>query len=155
VPGATDYTLPADFQEMVANRCLTPGYEWLRLAYRRQGQPDFRAAQESPSPQTPRYYTVLGERTWRVGPASDVTLDWEITYVAVVPDLTAADSTLELPHPLYMAVEQYATADALMKDHAQDAAAWEARGNATLALFFGSTDRQSTDVEYVRGYLED
>ncbi|HZH39650.1 MAG TPA: hypothetical protein VFD85_01495 [Gemmatimonadales bacterium] len=155
VPGTTDYTLPPDFQEMVSIRCRTAGYEWLRLASRRQAQPDFQAAQETTAPQTPRYYTLLGERTLRVEPLSDVTLDWELTYVAVVPDLTAPDSTLDLPHPLYMAVESYATGLALLKDHSQDAAAWEAAGNATMALFFGSTDRQSTDVEYVRAYLED
>lgn len=155
VPGATDYTLPPDFQELVSIRCRTAGYEWLRLTYRRQAQPDFQAAQENTAPQTPRYYTILGERTLRVAPASDVTLDWELTYLAIVPDLSAPESTLELPHPLYMAVEQYATSAALLKDHSQDAAVWEASGNATMALFFGSTDRQSTDVEYVRGFLED
>src|SRR5690349_9024072 len=155
VPGITDYTLPPDFEEMAAMRCLTAGYEWLRFSFRRQTQGDFQAAQENISAQTPRYYTLLAERTWRIAAKPDATLDWELTYVAIVPDLTAPDSTLDLPHPLYMAVESYATGLALLKDHSQDAAAWEAAGNATMALFFGSTDRQSTDVEYVRAYLED
>ena len=105
--------------------------------------------------QTPRYYTLLGERTWRIAPLSDATLEWAITYVALVPDLTSNPSTLEMPHPLYMAVEQYATAEALMKDHSPDAAAWEAKGNATLALFLGANERQATDTAHVAGYLED
>ena len=63
--------------------------------------------------------------------------------------------TLEMPHPLYMAVEQYATAEALMKDHSPDAAAWEAKGNATIALFLGANERQGTDAEHVIGLFED
>src|SRR5689334_5789632 len=97
-PGVTDYTLPPDFQELVSIRCRTSGYEWLRLAYRRQAQPDFRAAQESTTTETPRYYTILGERTLRIAPPPNAALDWELTYLAVVPDLTAPESTLDLPH---------------------------------------------------------
>jgi len=60
-----------------------------------------------------------------------------------------------MPHPLYMAVEQYATAEGLMKDHSPDAAAWEAKGNATIALFLGANERQETDTPVVTSYLED
>jgi hypothetical protein len=155
VPGTRDYLLPPDFALLLSNRVITSGYEWLRLSNRRHTDPDFRRALEETAAQTPRYYTLLGERTARVAPLPDVTLEWALTYVALVPDLTSNPSTLEMPHPLYMAVEQYATAEALMKDHSPDAAAWEAKGNATIALFLGATARQDTDTPVVHGYLEE
>lgn len=155
IPGTRDYLLPPDLSELLDVQCLTSSYEWLRLTYRRHTATDFRRALEETSPQTPRYYTLLGERTWRLAPTSDVTLDWQLTYVPVVPDLVLSTDPLEMPHPLYMAVEQYATAEALMKDHSPDAAAWEAKGNATIALFLGATVRQATDMEVVQGFLED
>ncbi|HJQ65351.1 MAG TPA: hypothetical protein VJ816_03185 [Gemmatimonadales bacterium] len=154
VPGTRDFTLPPDFATLVSNRSLTSSYEWLRLSYRRHSDPDFRDALEETTAQTPRFYTLMGERTLRIAPLSDMTLEWALTYVYIVPDLTSTTSTLEMPHPLYMAVEQYATAEALMKDHSPDAAAWEAKGNATIALFLGTNERQGTDVEHVQGYLE-
>ena len=155
VPGTRDYTLPPDFQELVSNRCVTSGFEWLRLSYRQHTDPDFRRALEETAPQTPQYYTLLGERTWRIAPLSDATLDVALTYVLVVPDLTSDTSTLEMPHPLYLAVREYAVAEALMKDHSPDAAAWEAKGNATIALFLGANTRQDTDTPVVHGYLEE
>ena len=155
VAGVRDYTLPPNFQELLSNRCVTSGYEWLRLAYRRHTDYDFRRALEETAPQTPRFYTILGERTWRVAPLPDATYNMALTYVYVVPDLTSNTSTLDMPHPLYMAVEQYATAEALMKDHSPDAAAWEAKGNATIALFLGANERQETDVPTVAGLFED
>jgi len=155
VEGVRDYTLPPDFADLISNRCVTTGFEWLRLAARRHTDYDFRRALEETSNQTPRYYALLGERTWRVAPLPDTTYDFGLTYVYVVPDLTTNTSTLDMPHPLYMAVEQYATAEGLMKDHSPDAAAWEAKGNATIALFLGSNERQETDTPVVTSYLED
>lgn len=155
VPGTRDYTLPPDFAEMISNRCVTSNFDWLRLAYRRHSDPDFRRALEETSAQTPRYYSLIGERTWRIAPLADATYDFGLTYVFIVPDLTSNTSTLEMPHPLYMAVEQYATAEALMKDHSPDAAAWEAKGNATITLFLGANDRQDTDTPVVHGLFED
>ena len=155
VPGTRNYLLPPDFESLVSNQCLTSGREGLSLAYRRQSDADFRRAMMEVSPGCPRYYTLTGERTWRIAPLSDATLDFDLTYGFIVPDLTLPASTLEMPHPLYMAVEQYATAEALMKDHSPDAAAWEAKGNATIALFLGTTTRQSTDTPVVSGLFED
>ena len=128
VPGVRDFTLPPDFATLVSNRCVTSSYEWLRLSYRRHQAEDFRRALEDTAAQTPRYYTLLGERTWRVAPLADGTYDFGLTYAYIVPDLTSNTSTLEMPHPLYMAVEQYATAEGLMKDHSPDAAAWDEKG---------------------------
>ena len=155
VSGTRDYTLPPDFQALLANQCVTSSYEGLRLAFRRHTSPDFRRALDETSVQTPCYYTLTGERTWRVAPRPDAALDFELTYVHIVPDLVENADALEMPHPLYMAVEQYATAEGLMKDHSPDAAAWEAKGNATIALFLGANERQGTDTEYVHGFMED
>ena len=150
-----DFTLPPDFATMISNRCQTAGYEWLRLVFRRHSDPDFRRALEETQNRTPRYYTLIGERTWRIAPRSDATLEWAITYAFIVPDLTSSTSPLEMPHPLYMAVEQYASAEALMMDRSPDAAAWEAKANATIALFLGANERQQTETPTVVGYLEE
>ena len=112
VPTVRDYVLPPDFAEMTEIRSIATTYEWLRLMYRRHDSYDFRAALEGTDAATPRYYTVIGERTLRIAPLSDVTLDLLLTYVYLVPDLDADPVTLDMPHPLYKAVQEYATAEA-------------------------------------------
>jgi hypothetical protein len=155
VAGTRDYALPHDFAAMQEMRCLTPGMEWVRLAYRLATSPDYIEASQDSVRRTPQFYTLVGERTWRQVPTPDATLDWQLTYTPIHPDLETDAATLEMPHPLYRAVQEYATAEALMMDRSPDAAAWEAKGNASIALFLGAPERQQTDAEYVTGFLEE
>lgn len=151
-----DYTLPPDFAEMREIEVITDGQEWVRFSWRDASDPQFRAALGIVPSQMPGgfLYTILGERTLRLAPLSNTALDLRLTYVAIVPDLVAGTDTLEMPYPLHRAVEEYATADLLMMDRAEESAAWEARGNSTVARFLGANARQSTDPQYVQGYLE-
>ena len=155
VAGTRDYALPHDFGALQEARCLTAGFEWVRLAFRLPTTPDYREASEDTTRRIPQFYTLLCERTWRLVPTPESTLDWALTYTAIVPDLDADGTTLEMPHPLYRAVQEYATAEALMMDRSPDAAAWEAKGNASIALFLGAPERQQTDAEHVTGFLEE
>ena len=156
-PNVIDYTLPADFSEMRAFRCVTSGYEWLSPHYREQTHPDFRSALAETQATTPGhlYYTLLAARTLRLVPKTDVTLSWSIDYVSSPPDLVAEADVLDLSHPLYKAVQEFAAAEAMQMDRDPNAASYEARGNATIALWLGVNDRQSTDVPHVAGFLED
>ena len=156
VASTRDYTLPPDLAQLVTIEVITSGFEHLRFSFRPATDPQFRQALTLTDAMEPEgfLYTLLGERTMRITPPSNRTLDLRLTYVAIVPDLTVGADTLEMPHPLYRAVEEYTCAQALMADRAPEAAAWEARGNATVASFLGSNDRQSTDPEFVAGYLE-
>ena len=157
VASTRDYTLPPDFAEMVTIECITSGQEHQRFAFRPATDPQFRGVLAQTTAVTPAgfLYTILGERTLRIAPMSDTALDLRLTYIFVVADLSADADTLEMPYPLYMAVEEYAAGQALMMDRAPEAAAWEARGNSTVARFLGSNVRQSTEPEYVVGFLED
>jgi hypothetical protein len=151
-----DYTLPPDFVEMQAIEVITAGQEHVRFQYRPLTDPQFRASLAQTTAQAPAgfLYSLLGERTLRVTPLSDTALDLRITYVAIVADLVDGTDVLGLPYPMYRAVEEYATADCLMQDRAPEGAAWEARGNSTIARFLGSNDRGTTEPQFATGYLE-
>jgi hypothetical protein len=152
-----DYTLPPDFIEMVAIEVITTGQEHLRFTFRPTTDPQFRALLAQTTAEQPNgfLYTIFGERTMRIAPMTDTALDLRLSYVYVVPDLSSDSDTLDMPYPLYQAVEEYATAYALMSDRAPEAAAHEARGNSTVARFLATATRQSTEPVYVQGYLED
>jgi hypothetical protein len=156
-PGTRDYTLPPDLVELRAIECITADHEQTRWSWRDASDPQFRSALGNVTPTLPSgfLYTLIGERTLRIAPLSDTALDLRLTYVAVLPDLEATSDTLEMPYPLHRAVEEYAAADCLMADRAPESAAFEARGNATVARFLGAHQRQSTDPQFVTGYLED
>lgn len=156
-PSVRDYTLPPDCVELREIECLTTGWEQVRFSKRTLADPQFRTALSRITPEQPGgfLYAVLGERTMRVVPLSDMALDLRLTYIAVVPDLVATTDLLEMPYALHGAVEEYATADCLMGDRAPESAAWEARGNSSIARFLGANERATTEPEYVIGYLED
>ena len=98
-------------------------------------------------------WDLVGERTLILGQNPERTLDLRLHYVQAIPDLSADADTLEMPHPLYKAVEEYATAAALKMDRDPNAAAWEASGNASITQFLGATARQTEDPQFVQDYL--
>lgn len=151
------YSVPKDVREIRTIRCVTSGYEWVSFFHRKQNDPDFRGARAMVDPVSPAtlFWDLYGESGLLVVPKIDTTLDLELTYTPVIPDLVNDSDTLEMPHPLYIAVQEYATASAMMMDSSPNAAAWEAKGNASIARFLGATQRQSQDVTVVRGYGEE
>ena len=152
-----DYLLPPDFAEMRAIECISSGHEHVRFTARPLSDPQFRGALALTQAMAPAgfLYTIVADRTLRVAPLCDQVLDLRLSYVALLPDLAANTDTTGLPYATDRAVEEYATADCLMADRAPEAAAWEARGNATVARFLGSTQRMTTEPEFAVGYLED
>lgn len=155
--GTSDYTLPPDFAEMRAMEVITSGYEWVLFRFRDLAKDEFRAARMLTDNFSPSEFLVdiFGEPAqMRIAPKSDTALDLRITYVARIADLSADTDRLLLPDPLYLAVEEYATAMALKQDRSPDAAAYEASGDKIIAEAFGATRRQSQDVETATGYLE-
>lgn len=156
--GTTDYLLPPDFLELVSLAAITSGYEFTRFEYRHLNDPLFRDAWALLENQTPSglfYITVTGSRTLRIVPKSDTGMDLRIVYIQRSADL-ASDGTemTSIPYPLYLAVEEYATALALKQDHNPDAAAFEAAGNQIMTEFIGSDGRQIQDVMTAGGYLD-
>lgn len=154
VAGTRDYTLPPDFVEMKLVEVITSSYEQIRFVHADLAHPDMRAALEIVDNQNPGYflYDIIAARTMRIAPKSNTALDLRISYVQIIPDLSGEGSELTLPHPLYLAVEQYATAAALKQDRNPDAATFEASGNAVIASVFGAHARQTADIETAIGY---
>lgn len=152
-----DYTLPPDFSEMKLIECITDSYEDIRFVYRDLARPDMRAMLELADSQTPGgfFFDIIGERTMRIAPMSSVALDLRITYVQSFADLSDDTDELTMPHPLYLAVEEYAIARALRQDRNPDAAAAEAAGDKIIAEMFGAHHRQTQDVEIADAYLGD
>lgn len=155
VAGTRDYTLPPDFSEMRLIEVTTSGYEHVRFTYLPLTHPTFRAMLRVTDNQAPSefYYTIVGERTLRITPFSDTTLNLRITYTPVIADLAADTDTLEMPWPLPDAVEAFATATAMVMDRDPNAAVWEQRGRAIVADMFGAHARQSQDPEFVQDFL--
>ena len=151
----TSITLPPDFADMRLMETVTTGYENVRWHYRKLSDPDFRTLRAIPDQVTPAYFifTIVDERTLVYTPLSNTSLTTRITYTQVQPVLATDATELEMPHPLYMAVEQFATAHALAQDRNPDAAAWEAMGRSTIATVFGAHSRQRQDPEFVQDYL--
>ena len=155
--GTLTYTLPPDFAEMKLIECVTPNYEYVRFEYRDMAHQDFRSARMVSSQFTPEIvlFDITGERTLQLAQKSDTALDLRINYIPIVPDMADDTDLLEMPHALYMAVEEFATAAALKMDRDPNSAAWEQTGNASIARALGAAARQIQDPEFVSGYLSD
>lgn len=158
VAGTTDYVLPPDFVEMRLIEVITSGYEWVPFTFKRLNDPAFRSYRTLTDNLGPSefLFTLFKEPpAMSVVPKSDTALDLRLTYVQMIPDLASDTDRLALPHPLYLAVVDYATALALKQDRSADAAAYEASGDKIVAEAFGASDRQSQDVQTAAGYLEE
>ena len=148
-------TLPPDFTEMKRIEVTTSTYEDVQFQHVDYAHPEFRALRSITDDQSPDYFIfdIVAERTMVYAPRSDTALDLRIWYVPIVADLTTDTDTLEMPWPLYKAVEEFATSGALKMDRDPNAAVWEASGNATVANAFGAHARQIQDPEFVESYL--
>ena len=155
--GTRNYTLPPDFSEMKLIEVTTADYEDVRFLYRDLADPVHRTVREVTDQQTPDlfYFDIIGERTFTIAPLSNTALDLRLTYVPVLPDLSADTDELEMPHPLYMAVEAFATASAQIMDRDQTAAIWENVGRERVAAAIGAHARQTQDPEFVQSALSD
>ena len=59
---------------------------------------------------------LIGERTLVVVPRANRALTLKLTYTPILATLSALTDTLQVPHPLWLAVVDYATARAMKKD---------------------------------------
>ena len=150
-----DYTLPPDFVEMKQIEVITSNYEDIRFVHRDLNHPEMRALLSITAGQTPSefVYDLIGERTMRVAPFSNTALALRLTYMRMFADLTTDADTLEMPHPLYLAVEDYATFFALRQDRSPDAVLYEKTADKLVAEFSGGHHRQIQDGESAVAYL--
>lgn len=153
-----DYTLPPDLAELHLIEVITSGYEYVRFVPRNLSHPDMQGALRMVGTLSPSqfYYALLAANTLRVAPYSATALDLRLTYVAQQADFDPAvtTATLDLPHPTYLAVIEFATAIALKQDRNPDAAAFEASGGNIITTYFGAFARQTQEVEIATSYLE-
>lgn len=149
------YTLPPDFSEMKLIVVTTDGYEDVRFEYKDLTHPEMRAALEITDDQTPAtfFFDIVGERTMRIAPPSNTTLDIEINYVQALGEMTTDADTMTMPHPLYLAVESYAVALALEQDRNPDSKLVAADGDKIIAEVIGATHRQTQNPEHATAYL--
>jgi hypothetical protein len=151
VAGTATYTLPPDFAELTLMECLTSGYEWVRFVLMPKQHTAFRTALTLTVNQTPTiiYADIEGERTLRIAPKSNMALDVRLTYVRILPDLSLDADALEMPHPLYIAVEELAAKRAQMQDRDGTNTWWAAEATASVTRFLGAHRRQSQDIDMV------
>jgi len=149
----TSYTLPPDFDEMKLIECLTSGYEGTAFTFADMTAPAFRTLLAVVDAQDPTTFLcdIIGERTWIVAPKVSRALDIRLTYTPILGTLTAETDTLQVPHPLWLAVVDYATARAMRKDRDASFLMWEQAAEKHLATFFASHARQIQDAEVVEG----
>lgn len=151
------YSLPPDFAEMKLIEVITSGQEHVAFQHCDMASPAFRTARSLTTSLAPDVilFDIVGERTLTLANRSDTALDLRINYIPIVPDMADDTDLLEMPHALYMSVEEFATAAALKMDRDPNSAAWEATGNASVARALGAAARQTQDPEFVRGFLDE
>ena len=150
-------TLPPDFSEMKRIEVITSDYEDVQFFYRDFADFNFRSLRAITSDQTPSsfLFDIVAERTLAYAPRSSIALDLRLWYVPILADLSDDGNEMEMPHPLYLAVESYATATAQIKDRDGNAAVWENRAKAHIAEMFGGHARQTQDPEFVDIFLSE
>lgn len=151
VAGTREYTLPFDVSEVKLIEVITSGYEWVKFIHADLTSVAMRALREETENQSPGavYFDLVGERTLTIASKLDTTLDLRLWYVPILDDLVIDTDTLQMPHPLYTAVEEFATARSLVQDRAAEAATWEQMGLATVQRFMAAHRRQTQDIERV------
>jgi hypothetical protein len=156
VASTTRYTLPPDVAEVKNLECITSGYEAVLFTFRDQTDPQFQALRQWADAVEPTGFLVdlTGERTMVIAPKPNRALDLRLTYVPILDNLTTGTDTLQLPHPLWLAVVDYATARAMRMDRDPSFVMWEQAGAGHISRWIGSHARQVQDPEYVRGTFE-
>jgi len=149
----TSYTLPPDMDELKLIECLTSGYEAVTFAFADMTSAAFRSLLATVDAQEPSGFLcdLIGERTLVVAPKANRALDLKLTYTPILGTLSATTDTLQVPQPLWLAVVDYATARAQMKDRDSSFLMWQQAAEATIARFFGSHARQTQDTEVAEG----
>lgn len=147
-----DLTLPPDFAELRTFSAITSGYEWLTFTLRSVSDPDYRMARRYPDATSPTqfYCAVTNERTLSLGPKTDTAIDTELVYVFQPADLDATvNTTLQMPYPLYEAVEAYATSAAFGQDDDRRAAMHFNIARDIVTNVISADLRQSSDPSFV------
>ncbi len=157
VAGTLTYSLPPDHIEMKAIEVITSGLEYITFEHCDMADRAFRALRAETQQYLPEtfLFDIVGERTLILAQRSDTTLNLRIHYTPIIGDLSADADTLEMPHALYAAVEEFATAAALKMDRDANSATWEQTGNASIARALGASSRQNQDPEFVQDYLDE
>lgn len=154
--GVKTRTLPPDVAEVKLIECITSGYEHVVFEPSDLNDPWFvgnRMLTTNVSPSVFRW-DIVDQRTLVLDVGSDTALDLRLWYVKILAEMSGDSSDLELPHPLYQAVEEYAISTAMMQDGNPNAAAHEARARQIIANFFGSHARQLGAQETAVGAFE-
>jgi len=164
--GAPGLQLPPDFAELKSIRVITPGYEHIIFTAMDQAAPEWRYLDTLTENQTPTgfFFDVGGMSTLLTVPKSDTALDIFLLYISTscmvdtfaqrIAVLTADTDQVELPVPLYLAVEAMATWRAQYMDRDPGADRWLDMANKTIARWMGGHRRQIQDPEMVMGVFE-
>jgi len=152
----TNYTLPPDVAEVKLIECLTSNYEHVTFTFKDRTRPEFRALRAQTEAQDPTAFLCdqMGERTLIVVPKVNQALDVRLSYMPILDTLEEETDTLQMPHPLWLAVLDIATKRAQIKDRDSSFVMWEREAQATIARFMASNARQTSDPEYVESQFE-
>jgi len=152
----TNYTLPPDVAEIKLIECITSGYEQVTFTFRDRRTPEFRALRSIVDAQDPTAFLCdqMGESTLVIAPKPNRALDIRLSYMPILPTLALVTDTLEMPHPLWLAVLDIATKRAQMVDSNSNFLMWERDAQATIQRFISSNARQTSDPSYVASAFE-
>lgn len=154
--GGSTLTLPGDFASLKSLEVITSDYEWVPFYPMDMSSPTFLALRADTTQRGPTvfYYDIYGLTTLLYTPLSNTALDTRLTYVYRPADMSASVD-LDMPDPLYMAVEEYATTRAQLKDRDETSAVWQQMGNKTVVDCLNAMTRQNADPVFVRGAYEE
>ena len=149
--GGSTLTLPGDFASLETLEVITSGYEYVQFCARDMATPEFRELRSDTTQRAPGafYFDIYGLTTLLYTPLSNVALDTRLYYVYRPADMSGSVD-LDMPDPLYMAVEEYATTRAMLKDRDDTAAVWNQMGNKTVVDCLNAITRQVQDPVFVQ-----
>lgn len=149
--GGTTMTLPPDFAELKLLEVITTDYETVRFRHVDFADPEFKRLREITDQTTPSefIFDIYNERTLIYAPLSNTLLNTRLFYVFKLANLVTG-GTLQMPEPLEICVEWFATASVQLGDYAAESAAWEQRAKALLSEFLGADTRQAQDPVFVQ-----
>jgi hypothetical protein len=160
-PNPSDITLPSDFAELKQIMVTDTGFEDTGFIYKPHNHPEFQEALIMgggfANGMGNFYYDIVGEKTMRLAPGSDVAFNYTLDYVATIADMALpTDSPTGIPaeHHDYIVTWMICEGMRSIGDIRLDSylVKLEAQGDTVKESI---NDRQIKDPKFVRGYMQE
>jgi hypothetical protein len=161
VPLASEVTLPTDFSSLRDIYVTQSGYEDIGFIYRQHSDYQFRqaliAGGSFGSGTGTFFYDIVGDRTLRLAPGSDMALTAEIAYIKMISDMSLpTDAPTGIPSEHWDYIITWMVCEGLrFKQKSNELIIWEAKKEYQKQMIIASVnDRQVREPKFVTGFMD-